>query len=159
MILPSTSNPHVGMLGGLCYAMDLKGRYVYMSFEIINESETASARLPVHQNLPENQCVFIRGFRVARSFWILPRRLKAAAGPSPDPGGFDCDPDREVISIPAIPEVKDSVQPLSVLSDISKYHDPLHLLIEYIAEVSPTCSLVFAAHNTPDLNVNYVAGI
>ena len=63
----------------------------------------------VHKNLPENQCVFIRGFRVARSFWILPRRLKAAAGPSPDPGGYDCDPDPGVISIPEVTKVRDSV--------------------------------------------------
>ena len=66
----------------------------------------------------------------------MPRRLRAAAGPSPDPGGYDYDPDREVISIPAMTEVKDFVRLFSVISDVSKYHDPLHLLIEYIAEVS-----------------------
>ncbi|KAH9989451.1 hypothetical protein BJV77DRAFT_684089 [Russula vinacea] len=83
---------------------------------------------PEGANLPENQCVFIRGYRVARTFWILPRRLRAAAGPSPDPGGYDYDPDREVISVPAMTE----------------YHDPLHLLIEYIAERASDCDMVLA---------------
>ncbi|KAF8501491.1 hypothetical protein F5888DRAFT_1236026 [Russula emetica] len=78
---------------------------------------------PEGTNLPENQCVFIRGFRVAPSLWILPKRLKAAAGPSPDPGGYGSDSDMEVISIPAI----------------SQFRDPLHLLSDYIAEVGTTC--------------------
>lgn len=36
-------------------------------------------------DLPEDQSIFLRGFRVARKFKILPPRLKAAAGPNPDP--------------------------------------------------------------------------
>ena len=84
----------------------------------------------------------------------------AAAGPSSDMGGYDYDPDTEVISIPAVTKVKDSVLLFSVSSDFSKYRDPLHLLQEYIAEVS-TISLVsfLATHSTPDLNVNYAASI
>jgi hypothetical protein len=82
--------------------------------------------------------VFIRGFRVARSFWILPKHLKAAAGPSQNPGGYDRDPGTELISIPAVTQVKDSVWLSSFFSDVSKYRDPLHLLLEYIAEVSAT---------------------
>ena len=75
------------MFGGLCYVKGLKGRYVCTPFKVANEFETALARLCAYQNPPENQCVFIRGFRVTRSFWILPRRLEAAAGPSPELGG------------------------------------------------------------------------
>ena len=41
---------------------------------------------------------------------MLPRRLEAAAGPSPDTGGYGCDPDAEVISIPADTQVMDSVR-------------------------------------------------
>ena len=89
----------------------------------------------------ENQCVFIRGFRVARSKWILPKRLKAAAGPSPDPGGYDSDSDTEVISIPGVTQVKSSVRDFSVISDTSKFRDPLHLISDYIAEVGTTCLL------------------
>jgi hypothetical protein len=53
--------------------------------------------------------VFIRGFRVARTFRILPRHLKAAAGPSPDQDGYDFEPDIDVVSISATPKVKDSI--------------------------------------------------
>ena len=36
---------------------------------------------------------------------ILPRGLRAAAGPNPDPKGDDCEPDAELMSIQAVPEV------------------------------------------------------
>jgi len=36
--------------------------------------------LCIRQNLPENQCVLVRGFRVTRVLRILPRRLRGAAG-------------------------------------------------------------------------------
>jgi len=43
------------------------------------------------QNLSENQCIFVRGFRVNRILRILPKQLKAAGGVPPD---FDeCDND------------------------------------------------------------------
>ena len=88
-----------------------------MPLKTINEFEITLTRLRALKNLPENQCVFIRGFRVARSFWKLGRHLEAAAGPSPNLGGYDCDPDTEVISIPAGTEVKDSAIFFSVFSD------------------------------------------
>ena len=60
------------------------------------------------QNLPENQCVFIRGFRVARVLGILRRRLRGAAGPNPmldlEPG--DDEPDKGLASISAAETVK-----------------------------------------------------
>jgi hypothetical protein len=52
---------------------------------------------------------------VARTFWKLPKRLKAAAGPSSDLDEYDYDPDTEVISIPAITMVKDSIRLFSAL--------------------------------------------
>ena len=93
--------------------------------------------------------MFIRGFRVIRSFWILPRRLEAAAGPSSDPGGYDYDPETEVVSIPAADtQVKDSVRLLSVYSGFEnlKYRDPLHLLLDYIAKVSNTSVMSFLCY-------------
>ncbi|KAF8477776.1 thioredoxin-like protein [Russula ochroleuca] len=87
-------------------------------------------RGPDGTNLPEDQCVFIRGFRVARTFRILPKHLKAAAGPSSDPDGYDCEPDLEVVSIPAT----------------SKYRDPLQILLDYIAERAPDCDM-FLIHD------------
>ena len=67
---------------------------------LINPRQTLTW-LCAHQNLPEDQCVFIRGFRVARTFRILPKQLKAAAGPSSDLDGYNFEPDIEVVSIPA----------------------------------------------------------
>ncbi|KAN0133862.1 hypothetical protein V8E53_008294 [Lactarius tabidus] len=81
---------------------------------------------PNGEDLPEDQCIFIRGFRVARKLIILPRGLKAAAGPNPNAGGDDdYEPDVELMSIQTIPE----------------YRDPLHLLLEYIVEEAPNCDM------------------
>ncbi|KAH9167171.1 hypothetical protein EDB89DRAFT_137225 [Lactarius sanguifluus] len=80
---------------------------------------------PDGECLLEDQCIFIRGFRVARKFVIFSRGLKAAAGPNPDPKGYDYEPDVELTSTPAVPE----------------YRDPLHILLEYIAEKAPHCDM------------------
>lgn len=58
------------------------------------------------QDLPEDQCILIRGFRVTRKLMILPRVLKGAGGPNPDPKGSDPEPDVELVPISAVPEVK-----------------------------------------------------
>ena len=54
------------------------------------------------QNLPQNQCLFIRGFRAKRRLRILPRRLRAAAEPKPD---SDREPEMELVPIPRVTEV------------------------------------------------------
>ncbi|KAH9174158.1 hypothetical protein EDB89DRAFT_1904657 [Lactarius sanguifluus] len=43
---------------------------------------------PSGDDLPEDQCIFVRGFRVARAFKLFPR-LRGAAGYAPDPSGPD----------------------------------------------------------------------
>ena len=96
--------------------------------------------MTTHQDLPENQCVFIRGFRVARTLWKFPKRLRAAAGPSTD--RYDDEPgsDKELISIPAT-NAKVNMTVLSLpwsSSEIYKYRDLLHILLDFIAEVSTT---------------------
>ena len=57
--------------------------------------------LTVFPSLPENQCLFIRGFRVTRVLGILRRQLRGAAGPNPmldlEPG--DDEPDTALTSI------------------------------------------------------------
>lgn len=85
---------------------------------------------PEGENLPEDQCIFVRGFRVTRKFKIFPR-LKGAAGPNPDPEGYDEEPDMELISVPAVP----------------KYRDPLHILLQFIAEEAPNCDMAPAHDN------------
>ncbi|KAH8991261.1 hypothetical protein EDB92DRAFT_687617 [Lactarius akahatsu] len=84
---------------------------------------------PSGGNLPEDQCIFVRGFRVARAFKLFPR-LRGAAGYTPDPSGPDSDSELEfgleVVSIPSFTE----------------YRDPMHVLLEHIAERAPDCDLV-----------------
>ncbi|KAF8257344.1 hypothetical protein EI94DRAFT_1759074 [Lactarius quietus] len=53
-------------------------------------------------------------------------RLRAAAGPNPDPKNDDSEPEATLISIPTVPE----------------YRDPLHVILEYIAEERPNCDMV-----------------
>jgi len=94
-----TGSFHPTALLGPCYTVALLVRYD----EIANESWMA---FDPPQDLPEDQCIFIRGFRVTRKLKILPRALKAAAGPNPDPKGSDEEPDMELIAIATITEVK-----------------------------------------------------
>ncbi|KAH9174151.1 hypothetical protein EDB89DRAFT_1884328, partial [Lactarius sanguifluus] len=98
---------------------------------------------PGGENLPEDQCIFVRGFRVTRKLRILPPRLKGAAGPNPDPEGYDEEPDVELVQIPSVPE----------------YRDPLHILLEYIAkEAPPNCEMVLVHDDDLarlDLDRNY----
>ena len=90
--------------------------------------------------------MFIRGFRVARTFRILPKHLKAAGSPPPDSDGYGSEPDVEAVSIAATPKVR--IPPIWFFSiiflrliDVSKYRDPLHILLDYIAEVRPCVCL------------------
>jgi len=83
---------------------------------------------PSGENLPENQCVFVRGFRVVRILNIWPR-LRGLAGPASDMPEPDIDPGSdtglELMSIPAE----------------TNYQDPLHVLLGYIAEQAPDCDV------------------
>jgi len=53
-----------------------------------------------NQNLPEDQCIFIRGFRATRVLGLRPR-LRGAAGPAPTPDEDGPESDTQLISIPA----------------------------------------------------------
>ena len=64
-----------------------------------------------------------------------PKKLRAAAGPNPDPKGDNSEPDAELISIPTVPKVWPSFSVGSHCLNPSKYRDPLHVLLEYITEV------------------------
>jgi len=92
----------------------------------------------VYQNLLEDQCIFIRGFRVVRRLGILPRQLRGAAGPNPS---LDRDHDHdkqhmELVSIPSATTVRRSNCHFPASIHSSKYRDPLHVLLEYITNVS-----------------------
>ncbi|KAH9977321.1 hypothetical protein BGW80DRAFT_846441 [Lactifluus volemus] len=63
---------------------------------------------PSGQNLLENQCIFVRGFRVTRFMKILPR-LRGAASPTQDPDGPEPEFEIQLIRIPANTNVKPSI--------------------------------------------------
>jgi hypothetical protein len=56
------------------------------------------------QNLPENQCIFLRGFRAKRIFGIFPR-IRGAAEPNPDPRWDDCEQEMQVVPISSVTQV------------------------------------------------------
>ncbi|KAF8262298.1 hypothetical protein EI94DRAFT_1808981 [Lactarius quietus] len=62
----------------------------------------------------DDQCIFIRGFRVKRNCFGTIKRIRAAAEPKPDQHRNDHEPDMEGVRISAVPE--------------SQYQDPLHQL-------------------------------
>ncbi|KAI9434972.1 hypothetical protein H4582DRAFT_730175 [Lactarius indigo] len=75
---------------------------------------------PEGENLPEDQCIFIRGYRATRKLKMLPPRLMGAAGPNPDPRGCDEEPDPELLPVPqAVPGVPPEVKlPFFVFPDL-----------------------------------------
>ncbi|KAI9445981.1 hypothetical protein H4582DRAFT_2124596 [Lactarius indigo] len=81
--------------------------------------------VPNHGPSGENQCIFIRGFRVKRTFLGKIPRIKAAAEPEPGPPRPGSEPEEELVSIPSDTE----------------YQDPLHVLLEYIAKCAPYCEM------------------
>jgi len=81
------------------------GRYVTVLLGRTRATATVLISLYSRQNLQEDQCIFIRGFRVTRTFRILPKHLIAAAEPSSDSSEHDSEPDMELTSMPAITKV------------------------------------------------------
>ena len=107
--LASIGNSHPEILKEWCVIGALKGRYVGLQNMVISETLKAIlAFLCSHQNLPEDQCIFIRGFRVVRTINILSKQLKGAACPNPSLEDVhdDNEPDKELISTPASMKVK-----------------------------------------------------
>jgi len=92
--------------------------------------------IPWVQNLPQNQCIFVRGFRVTRILSLWPRLR--GAGPAADFGEREPESDRrlELISIPADTDVCSHCHHFLTFADVAKYQDPLHILSTHIAEVS-----------------------
>jgi hypothetical protein len=48
--------------------------------------------------------MFIRGYRVERTFRIFPKKIRAAAEPKKDPSGND-EQETQVVSIPGVTDV------------------------------------------------------
>ncbi|KAI9430012.1 hypothetical protein BJY52DRAFT_94949 [Lactarius psammicola] len=66
---------------------------------------TARRHGPSGENLPENQCIFVRGYRVARTSNIL-SRVRRAVGTIADPSRSDSEPETEVVPMPTVTEVR-----------------------------------------------------
>ncbi|KAI0271317.1 hypothetical protein BC834DRAFT_1030811 [Gloeopeniophorella convolvens] len=78
---------------------------------------------------PQNQCVFIRGFRAKRILGFF-TRARAAAEPLPD------DPDNEPETGPAVS--------VSRIPDVPAWRDPLVGVLDYIAEKCPDQQIAIA---------------
>jgi hypothetical protein len=84
---------------GVAYNLGPSGQVRFCILFLPQQTATGYGRTFSNQNLPENQCIFIRGFRVTRFPMILPR-LRAAAGPAQLPDEDDPNPDTQLKSIP-----------------------------------------------------------
>ena len=91
LTIPGALHNH-GPNGEVCLT-DCKGHRILKTHDVLI------------QNLPENQCIFVRGFRVKRTVFGTIQQIKGAAEPKPDPRGMD-EPEKEVISVPSVSEVR-----------------------------------------------------
>jgi hypothetical protein len=75
-------------------------------FTISVYAETLFGLMELYQDLPENQCIFVRGFRVTRFLGIIPK-VRGAAEPTQDSGGYGPPEfDMQLITIPADTNVR-----------------------------------------------------
>ncbi|KAI0293408.1 hypothetical protein BC826DRAFT_381343 [Russula brevipes] len=108
------------------FGVQVSGGHVEWQFTPEGARGVAFNLGPSGQNLLEDQCIFVRGFRVTRFMGILPR-LQGAAGPARIPGDDNPDAAAQIISI----------------SVDTHYQDPLHTLLNYISTVSFSLTLCF----------------
>jgi hypothetical protein len=95
--------------------------------------------------LPEDQCIFVRGYRVVRVLNIWPR-LRGLAGPAPDLDGPEPDTHLQLIGVPSDDDASNFRLRFSTFDPL-KYQDPLHILLEYISEVSyDICQVTASAY-------------
>ena len=95
-----------------------------------------------HQNLPENQCVFVRGFRVVRILNIWPR-LRGQAGPAPSLHEHKPQSDKRLVPIGAFGDIDVRASYFFYnFFDVPKYQDPLHVLLRHIASVNTPTSFL-----------------
>ena len=68
----------------------------------------------------------------------MPKHLKAAADSAPDPEGDGGESDKGLVSIPEATQVRTHLNYSRSSTEISKYQDPLQLLLSYAIEVTTT---------------------
>ncbi|KAI0272702.1 hypothetical protein BC834DRAFT_360256 [Gloeopeniophorella convolvens] len=123
---------------------------------------------PSGEGLPEDQCIFIRGLRASRVLKILPTRLRGAAQqallfphpfpPPPPPPLSYPPPSPSPPSLPRLlysprphPRIGESDRRASIVPTIPPYQEPLHVLMEYIAEHAFGCDMVLVHDDDLDL--------
>jgi hypothetical protein len=84
----------------VAYNLGPSGQVRFCILFLPQQTTTIYGRTFSNQNLPENQCIFIRGFRAIRVSMMLPLRLRGAAGPAQLPDKDDPNPDTQLKSIP-----------------------------------------------------------
>jgi hypothetical protein len=93
--------------------VDQVARYASSLFPV--DAEAVFGQNKFHQNLPENQCIFVRGFRVTRFLKMLPR-VRGAAEPSQDADRDESEYDTQLITIPMTTDVRLSIRhPLTLI--------------------------------------------
>jgi hypothetical protein len=89
---------------GVAYNLGPSGQVRFRILFLPQQTATGHGRTFPNQNLPEDQCIFVRGFRVTRFSMLLPR-LRGAAGPARFPEG-DSDSDKQLQGIPVDTSVR-----------------------------------------------------
>jgi hypothetical protein len=85
--------------------------------------------------LSENQCIFVRGYRIKLNTFTS-REVVGAAEPKPDPREEKYELEKELISVPSVSEVRSLSLTFQPSYMCFKYRDPLHVLLDYILKVS-----------------------
>ena len=86
-------------------------------------------------------------------------KLRGQAGPAPNAGDQEpepeCDPQLELISIPDDSNVKHPIITLQTFFNFSKFQDPLHDLLQYVAKVNKFVAVLYVCICCSD--ASYVA--
>src|SRR6266851_2879349 len=118
-------------------------RYASLSFPVATDTQEVLDQMKSNQNLPEDQCIFIRGFRATRLLGILPR-LRGAAEPTQSSNEDEPEPDMHLIPTPSDFKVTLCISRFQTLFDMTKSQDPLDVLLEYITMVGDYVSIISA---------------
>ena len=108
-------------------------RYASVSFPIFTDTEKVLDQTQSNQNLPEDQCIFIRGFRATRLLGLIPR-LRGAAEPTRSPDENEPEPDMHLITTPSSIKVMLRTSRFRTLFDTFQ---SLRIPLTYSSSISP----------------------
>ena len=85
---------------GVALNVGPSGQVCFPSYPCLTSTQKTPVQTKLHQNLPEDKCIFVRGYRATRILGIIPR-LQGAAEPTHSPNEDEPEPDIHLISIPS----------------------------------------------------------